>query len=379
LKVILIGPAYPLRGGIANFNESLAIAFQKRAIEAEIISFYFQYPSFLFPGKTQQTESENPTSISIKSLISSINPFSWIKTSNYIRKFSPDIIIVQHWLPMMALALGSILRLVKREKKCKIIAVVHNAIPHEKKPGDRILTKYLVKSCCGYICLSKTVLDDLSIFTTNTNKAFVPHPIYDIFGEIVSKSEARKFIDIDDHARVILFFGIIRKYKGLKLLIESLAVERVKNLNLKLVVAGEFYENKQEYLDLINKLGLSDRVIISDKFIPNENVKYYFCASDIVVQPYLTATQSGVTQIAYNFERPMLVTNVGGLSEIVHDKITGYITDLSTVSIADALCDFYINNREQEMTKQVATAKHRFSWNSLIDEILALSNKVKLD
>jgi D-inositol-3-phosphate glycosyltransferase len=379
LKVILIGPAYPLRGGIANFNESLAIAFQKRDVEVKIISFYYQYPSFLFPGKTQRAESKNPPAISIENLISSINPLSWIKASNYIRKFSPNIIIVQHWLPLMALALGSILRLVGEKQKFKKIAIVHNAIPHEKKPGDRILTKYFVKSCDGYICLSKTVLDELSIFTSNTNKAFVPHPIYDIFGEKVSKAEARRFLDINVRARVILFFGIIRKYKGLKLLIESLAVEKVKNLNLKLIVAGEFYENKQDYLDQINKLGLSDQVIISDKFIPNENVKYYFCASDIVVQPYLSATQSGVTQIAYNFERPMLVTNIGGLAEIVYDKKTGYITDLSTSSIADALCDFYNNNREDEMATQVAIVKHRFSWNSLIDEILALNSNVNQD
>jgi D-inositol-3-phosphate glycosyltransferase len=375
LKVILIGPAYPLRGGIANFNESLAIAFQKKEIEAEIISFYFQYPSFLFPGKTQQAESKNPPAVIIKNLISSINPLSWIKTAKTIRKFLPDIIIVQHWLPLMSPALGSILRLVNRKQKIKTVAVVHNAIPHEKKPGDRILTQYLVKSCDGYICLSKTVLDELSIFTSNTNKAFVPHPIYDIFGEKISKAEARRFLDINVRTRVILFFGIIRKYKGLKLLIESLAEEKVKNLNLKLIVAGEFYENKQEYLDIIHKLGLSDHVIISNKFIPNENVKYYFCASDIVVQPYLSATQSGVTQIAYNFERPMLVTNVGGLAEIVQDKITGYITEINSGSIADALSDFYNNNREQEMSAQVAVVKHRFSWNSLIEEILALKSK----
>jgi D-inositol-3-phosphate glycosyltransferase len=372
LKVILIGPAFPLRGGISNFNESLANAFLKRNIEAKIISFYFQYPSFLFPGKTQQSESKKDDSLIIKNLISSINPFSWIKTARYIRKSSPDLIVVQHWLPFMAPALGSVIRLVHRKLKIETIAVVHNAIPHEKKPGDHLLTSYFIKACNGFICLSKTVLEELSVFTSNRNKVFVPHPLYDIFGEKVPKAQARKFLDIDDSSRVILFFGIIRKYKGLKLLIESMATDKVRLLNLKLVVAGEFYDDKEEYVQLIEQYGLSANVLLCDKFITNENVKYYFCASDIVVQPYLSATQSGVTQIAYNFERPMLVTNVGGLAEIVDDKKTGYITEVKPGSIAGALCDFYENNREKEMSNQTANAKKRFSWNTLVDAILTL-------
>jgi len=375
LKVILIGPAYPLRGGIANFNESLATAFKNNSIDAEIISFYFQYPSFLFPGKTQKSDERFPETLAIKSLISSINPISWYKTARYIKKDNPDLIVIQFWLPLMAPALGSILRMIGKKKKAKVIAVVHNAKPHEKRPGDNFFTKYLFNKCDGFISLSSTVLNDISNFTSSTNKIFVPHPVYDIFGKIITKSEARKFLDLKEDEKIILFFGIIRKYKGLELLLKSMATDKLKNLKLKLLVAGEFYEDQEKYFELIKNLGLKDNVQIVNKFIENDNVKYYFCASDIVVQPYLHATQSGVTQIAYNFERPMLVTRVGGLAEIVFDKYTGYVTGVNEDEISSALMDFYDNDREKEFSANVAKEKYRFSWQAMIDAILSLKEK----
>ena len=377
MKAVLIGPASPLRGGIANFNESLELAFIKKGIDAEIVSFYFQYPSFLFPGKTQKADGKLDSRLKIKSLISSINPYSWIKTALYIKKLQPDIVIVQYWLPLMAPALGSILKLIGKKNRPKIISIVHNAQPHEKRPGDKLFTRYFARQCDGFICLSKSVLEDLSMFTGSIHKIFVPHPVYDIFGEKVSKVEAREKLGIAKDEKVILFFGIIRRYKGLELLLNSMAQDEVRKQNIKLLIAGEFYEDKQPYLSQIEALNLGNQVIIVDKFISTEEVKYYFCAADLVAQPYLNATQSGVTQIAYNFERPMLVTNVGGLAEIVPDKKVGYVTEIDSKSIATAINDFYENNREADMSKQVAIEKLRFSWNSMVDSIIHLAENLK--
>lgn len=376
MKALLLGPAHPLRGGIANFNESLAIAFIKNSIETEIVSFYYQYPSFLFPGKTQKAEGKPPYSLKIKSLISSVNPWSWIRTAHFITHERPDIIVVQHWIPFMGPAIGTILRLISKKHSPKIIAIVHNAKPHENRFGDFAFTKYFTRACHGFVCLSKSVLNDLSLFTPNKNKVFVPHPVYDIFGDKISKKEARKHLSLPENEKIILFFGIIRKYKGLELLLNTMGLEKIKKQNIKLLVAGEVYEGKQDYQNQIELLGLKDNVILMDKFIPTDQVKYYFCASDLIVQPYITATQSGVTQIAYNFERPMLVTNVGGLAEIVLDKHTGYVTEVEAQSIADAICDFYDNDREEKMSENVALESYRFTWHAMVDAILQLSESL---
>jgi glycosyltransferase involved in cell wall biosynthesis len=377
MKAVLIGPAYPLRGGIANFNESLASVFIKNSIETEIVSFYFQYPSFLFPGETQISESNTFYYLSIFPLISSINPISWIKTANFLVHESPDIIIVQFWQPYMAIALGSILRLMGHKHNSKVIGIMHNVFPHEKRFTDKILIRYFISACNGFVCLSRAVLSQLNQITTNPNKVFIPHPIYDIFGDKISKVEARKYLGLKGDARILLFFGIIRKYKGLSLLLQALSTDKVRKLGVKLIVAGEFYEDKRTYFQMVEELNLKDSVIFTDKFIPNEEVKYYFCAADLIVQPYLSATQSGVTQVAYNFGRPMLVTNVGGLSEIVFDKRTGYVTELNPDAIASAIEDFYVNEREEEMSENVMIEQYRFSWHYMVDAILQLAELIK--
>lgn len=376
MKVILIGPAHPSHGGIANFNESLAIAFIKNSIETTIVSYYYQYPRFLFPGETQTVEGKPTYLLKIKPLISSINPFSWLKTARYLSHESPDIVVVQFWLPYLAPALGSILRLF-RGRNTKIIGIMHNVFPHEKRFADKLLTRYFINSCHGFICLSKSVLLQLETLTPNPNKLFVPHPIYDIFGDKVSKTEARKHLGLSDADKVLLFFGIIRKYKGLELLLRAIATDRVKKLNVKLIVAGEFYEDKRYYFQLAEQLNIKHQIVFTDRFIPNDEVKYYFCAADMVVQPYLSATQSGVTQVAYNFERPMLVTNVGGLSEIVFDRRTGYVTEVNAEAIAQAIEDFYVNNREDEMAANVLAEQYRFSWHAMVDSLLQLAESIK--
>ena len=372
-KVIIIGPAHPYRGGIANFNNSLADAFFKNGDDIEILSFKLQYPSFLFPGKTQFESSDPPKNIKIKSIINSINPFNWFNVAREINRKNPDFVIIRYWLPFMGPCLGSIARLLN--KKIKILAITDNIIPHEKRFGDFFLTKYFVSSCDAFVTLSASVLEDLTQFTKSKNKKFTPHPIYDTFGEKVDKSVAKKNLELNINDKYLLFFGFVRKYKGLDLMLHAMSDQRIKDLGVKLIVAGEFYDNIDFYLDLINELDIDSNVILKSDFIDERDVKNYFCASDMITQTYRTATQSGVTQIAYHFERPMLVTDVGGLAEIVPHKKVGYVTTQEPKIIADAIVDFYTNNRELDFEKNTKTEKLKFSWQNLIHTIEDLVSK----
>ena len=374
MKIIIIGPAFPLRGGIAHLNESLCRAFIKEGDKAEIVSFSLQYPSFLFPGKTQKEEGNPPTDITIHTKINSVNPLNWFGVASFIKKQKPDLVIIRYWLPFIAPCLGTIARLIK-SPSTKIIAICDNVIPHEKRPGDKQLTQYFVNSCDAFVVMSKSVEVDLRKFDTVKPSTFIPHPVYDIFGKAVRKEEAQKKLNLNPADKHILFFGFIRKYKGLDLLIKALGNIKHQTLNIKLLIAGEFYDNKEEYLQLIKENGLENNVIIRSDFIPSEEVKYYFCAADMIVQPYHTATQSGVTQIAYHFARPMLVTNVGGLAEIVTHNRVGYVTETNAESIATALTDFYQNNREKEFSENAAIDSSKFSWENMVKGIKELKSK----
>jgi D-inositol-3-phosphate glycosyltransferase len=374
LKIILIGPAFPLRGGIANFNEALCRALVKAGHEAKIYSFTVQYPGFLFPGKTQYDQGKGPDDLNIVTCINSINPFNWFSTAEKIKAENPDLVIIRFWLPFMGPCLGTIAR--KLRKYTKVIAITDNVIPHEKRLGDAALTRYFVKSCQGFVTLSRAVLDDLSKFTDNPNKLFLPHPLYDIFGERVERGEAVKHLGLDEKERYILFFGFIRRYKGLDLLLEAMGDARVKETGVKLIIAGEYYEESRYYDEIILRHSLQDKVVLRTNFIPSEEVKYYFSACDMVVQPYRTATQSGVTQIAYHFEKPMLVTNVGGLPEIVPDQKVGYVTNTKPASIAAAIADFYSNKRQTEFEAQVKVEKKRFYWSTFVEGVMGLLGKL---
>lgn len=366
-KVIIIGPAFPFRGGIANFNNALAQTFYNRGIDVTLFSFTLQYPSFLFPGTTQYEDGDPPKDLKIRTIVNSVNPFNWLRVARIINKEKPDYVIIRYWLPFMAPCLGTIARLLS--KKIKILAITDNIIPHEKRIGDKIFTRYFVKSCNAFLALSSSVLNDLSQFTDTTCKKFIPHPIYNIFGDKISKQNALSNLGLDSQGKHLLFFGFVRKYKGLDLMLNAMADSRIKELGVKLIIAGEFYDNKSEYTDLIDALGIKNQIILNSDFIPAEKVKDYFCASDMITQTYRTATQSGVTQIAYHFERPMLVTNVGGLSEIVPNNKVGYVTSQNPKDIADALFDFYSNNKEQEFIDNTVIEKERFSWDCFVDGI----------
>lgn len=377
LKVICIGPAFPLRGGISNFNVALAQSFLNKNISCKIFSFSLQYPNFLFPGKTQFEDGNAPENIEIISGINSINPFSWLKIGKQIRNEEPDFVVINYWMPFMAPSLGKIARKIRKNKKIKVIAITHNVIPHEKRFGDKLLTKYFIRSCDGFVALAESVKNDIYKFEENAKAIFNPHPIYNIFGNIVSKAEARDYLNqkIDD--RIILFFGLIRDYKGLDLLLNAMGKSIIKELGIKLLVAGEFYEDKSKYENIIESLNIRDNVILSDKYISSDEVKYYFSAADIIVQPYKTATQSGVTQIGYHFNKPMLVTNVGGLPEIIPHNKVGYVVDPNAEEIAESLADFYNNDKENEFSKNAKAEKQKYSWEKMTSSIIDLFQNLK--
>ncbi|MFQ3333184.1 MAG: D-inositol-3-phosphate glycosyltransferase, partial [Flavobacteriales bacterium] len=331
------------------------------------------YPGFLFPGTTQYESGEAPKNLKIKTLINSVNPFNWINVARKINAEKPDYVVVRYWLPFMAPCLGTIARLLN--KKIKILAVTDNVIPHEKRIGDTLLTSYFVKSCDAFLSLSASVLDDLSKFTNTTYKKFIPHPIYNVFGDKIPKEKAIENLGLNPNDKHLLFFGFVRKYKGLDLMLKAMGDSRIKSLGIKLIIAGEFYDDKTEYINMIADLGIEENIIMKSDFIPADKVKDYFCAADMITQTYRTATQSGVTQIAYSFERPMLVTNVGGLAEIVPNNKVGYVTSGNPKAIADAIVDFYTNNKEEEFTVNTSIEKKRFSWESFVDGVEQLMQK----
>ena len=278
-NVIIIGPAHPLRGGLATFNQRLAKEFLDHGDDCSIYSFSLQYPSFLFPGTTQYSSEPAPKNLKIFSKINSVNPLNWIQVGNELKKINPDIIIVRYWLPFMGPALGKILRIVKKNNHTKIIAITDNILPHEKRPGDIPFTKYFLKSCDAFITMSEKVMNDLRKFEQTKPAMQVLHPLYDNFGEIISKAEARNFLGLDNDEKIILYFGYNRKYKGLDILLEAMADKRIQSDEIKLLVAGEFYEDEKPYKKQIETLNINSSLILRTNFISDSEVKYYLCAA----------------------------------------------------------------------------------------------------
>jgi D-inositol-3-phosphate glycosyltransferase len=375
MKIISIGPAYPYRGGLASFNDRLAQQFSDEGHNIEIITFSLQYPRILFPGKTQYTDGPSPQGIKITRKLNSINPLNWIAVGLKIKREKPDILLVRFWLPFMAPCFGTIARIASSNGFTKVICIFDNVIPHEKRMGDKVLTKYFTKSIDSAIVMSQTVLDDLKIFNSKIPIKLSPHPLFDSYGSLISRKEALATLNLDSVNSYLLFFGFIRAYKGLDLLIEAFSDERLRRRNLKLIVAGEFYEDDSPYLALIKKYKLENDIILYDHFIKDDEVAIFFSAADLVVQPYKTATQSGVTQIAYYFEKPMLVTDVGGLSEIVADGKCGYVVKPEPEKIADAIFDYFGNDRSSEFTAGVKREKEKFSWEKMTASIMEVYEK----
>jgi glycosyltransferase involved in cell wall biosynthesis len=369
-QLIIMGPAWPLRGNLAAFDEKLAASFIEAGIKTKISTFSLQYPGFLFPGSTQYSSDPAPEGLTIEVVINSINPFNWIKVGLRIKNEKPDLIIVRYWLPFMGPCLGTILRIVKWNKHTKVIAIVDNMIPHEKRIGDQLFTKFFVGGVDGFLTMSKKVQNDVKTFT-NKPSCVSPHPIYDHFGETMPKVEARKLLNLEENDKVILFFGFVRAYKGLDLLIEAMNEQAIKEAGIKLVIAGEFYEAPEPYLAQIENLNLTDTVSVYNKYIGEKEVKLYASAADFIIQPYKNATQSGVTPMAYHFLKPMLVTNVGGLADTVpHDKV-GLVVEPNVQEIAKGIIQLYEKGVDHFLPNLI-TEKKKYSWEQMRQSFLTL-------
>jgi D-inositol-3-phosphate glycosyltransferase len=379
MKVIILGTAHPYRGGLASYNERLGLQFITEGDETEILTFSLQYPGIFFPGKTQFTKNIAPGGIKITRLLNSVNPLNWIKTGYRIRKINPDILLIKFWHPFMAPCFGTVARIAKKRKsgKTRVICIFDNVIPHENRFVDRFLSTYFIKSIDGAIVMSKSVLNDLNTFRINIPVKFSPHPLYDNYGATISKVDAMRRLNLSQDYSYLLFFGFIRAYKGLDLLLEAFADKQLRNRKLKLIVAGEFYDDEAPYKQQIEKLGITDDVILYDRFINEDEVAPFFCAADLVVQPYRNATQSGVTQVAYHFDKPMLVTDVGGLSEIVPDRRCGYVVKTEPEAIAGAIIDYFDNNRSIEFTAEVKKEKEKYAWTKMTAAIKDVFYKIE--
>ena len=375
-SIIIIGPAHPLRGGLASYDERLAKEFQLQGNTVTIYTFSLQYPGFLFPGTTQFSTEPAPKGLDIKVCINSINPLNWLKVGNELKKMKPDLIVVRYWLPFMGPCLGTILRRVKKNNYTKVVCIADNIIPHEKRFGDVPFTKYFVKPVDAFITMSEKVLSDLPIFAPNKPAKLIPHPLYDNFGEKISKQEARKYLGIDADEKILLFFGFIRKYKGLDILLDAMKLLGSANNppsgdGGKLLIAGEFYEDRKACDEQIERLGIKDSLILRTDFIPDSEVKYYLCAADVVVQPYRNATQSGVTPLAYHFEVPMIVTNVGGLASLVPDGKVGLVAEPNATSIAEKIVEYFEMGADSFLPHLIEEKK-KYSWAKMTEAILSI-------
>lgn len=373
MKIVIIGSAYPLRGGLAAYNERIARAFQEAGDTVQLVTFKLQYPNFLFPGKTQYSSDPAPDDLNIDVQINSINPFNWWRVGRAIRNMQADLVICKFWLPFMGPCFGTILRQIRKNKKTKIVSIIDNIIPHEKRFGDRLFSNYFVKAVDAFVVMSRSVGEDMKQFVNKQAVRYIPHPIYDNYGPLIPKKEACSKIEIPLEQSYILFFGFIRKYKGLDVLLAAMSDARIRKLGIKLIVAGEYYTDSSEYDAIIQKYQIDDLLIMKTDFIPDSEVGLYFGAADMVVQPYKTATQSGISQLAYHYELPMLVTAVGGLPEIVPHGKAGYVVKPnSPEAVADAIVDFYENKKAASYKTGVQEGKALYSWSNMIKGIKEL-------
>ena len=372
-NVVIIGPAFPLRGGLATFNERLARQFIQQGFDTKIYTFSLQYPGFLFPGTTQYSDSPAPADLDIKVCINSVLPTNWLKIGLELKILNPDFIVVRYWLPVMGPCLGTILRIVKKNKHTKIVCIADNIIPHEKRKGDNLFTKYFIKPVDAFIVMSEKVMSDLKQFDKTKPVKLIPHPLYDNFGEKIDKKLARKNIGIQGGEKIMLFFGFIRKYKGLDILLDALALIKKENTStsFKVLIAGEFYEDRKPFDAQIARLGLENMLILRTDFIPDNEVRNYFCAADVVIQPYRNATQSGVTPLAYHFEIPMIVTNVGGLPALVPDGKVGLVAEPNATSIAKKITEYFIKD-ENVFIENLKEEKKKFSWKKMVDAVIEI-------
>jgi glycosyltransferase involved in cell wall biosynthesis len=374
--IVIVGPAHPLRGGLATYNERLARELMQKN-QVTLLTFSLQYPNFLFPGQSQFSNDPKPEDLTIDIALNSINPINWFLVGRKYKKIKPDILIFRYWMPFFGPCFGTFARIVKSNQHTQIIAITDNIIPHEKRFFDTPFSKYFLPVLDGAVAMSRKVLQDLQDFPLRKpvkKTGYHAHPLYDNFGRSVSKSEACESLGLDENKRYILFFGFIRNYKGLDLILEAMALlpEALDDVNL--LVAGEYYEDSAPYDEIIAQKQLENRIELHTKFIPNDDVRLYFSAADIVAQPYRNATQSGVSQIAYHFETPMIITNVGGLSELVPHGEAGWVCEPMAESLAAAIVSMYVPKRLDYIRNSLKELKKQFSWPSMVKALEEVTN-----
>jgi glycosyltransferase involved in cell wall biosynthesis len=373
MKVAAISTSYPMRGGMAHYVAQLYRTLVERGHDVRVISFSRQYPGLLFPGRTQADLSKEVDKIPSEALLDSINPFTWIRTAVRIRSFSPDVLFLNYWMPFFMPSYATIACLVRAFRRTRVIFLCHNIVPHERRPGDRLLTRLGLRSGHGFIVQTEAVRDDLLRFRPDAPYRLVPLPVYEIFKSSLSRSEARERIGLDPHDRVVLFFGYVRKYKGLSVLARAMKIVR-STLAVKLVVAGEFYEDLLCFEKEVQELGISKDVLIFDEYIPNEDVGTYFVSADVVALPYLSATQSGIAQIAYNFDTPVIVSDVGGLRESVIEGKTGFVIPANDEqALAAAIITFFHQRGTEDFAANVRQYKTQFSWDRIAEAVEGLA------
>lgn len=371
--MLIVGPAWPLRaGGMATFNERMAYSLQEQGHQVEIITFSMQYPSWLFPGKTQMSDEPAPEGLNIRVLLHALNPINWLITARYVRQYRADYLILRYWMPFMAPCLGMLsFWSTFLGSKAIRIALADNIIPHESFPLSRVLTKFFLAQTDSAATLSDSVRADLMALGYRKPSIRLKHPLYDNFGAPVDRETACNTLGLDPGFTYFLFFGFIRAYKGLDLLLEAFADERLRSQNVKLIVAGEFYESPDRYNRIIRERNLAPHLVLLTRFIRHDEVRFLFSAAQLVTQTYHHATQSGVTQIGFHYHTPMLVTDVGGLAELVDHDRSGYVCPPNPEKIADHMIDFMMNKRYAEMSAQVAVKKQEFSWEEFVRKLLS--------
>lgn len=373
MNVIIVGPVYPLRGAMAQLNIILGWYLSKEH-NVQIVSLTRQYPSLLFPGKTQIDPGEPLFDVPTVPMIDTINPLSWFRAARYIANQKPDVVIFRYWMPFFAPCFGTIARLVKRKINTQVIFICDNIIPHEKRPGDIALTKYAFRSVDSFVVLSKTVEDDLHRFVPRAKYVLSHLPLFDVFGELQTKKESKIKLGISED-NVMLFFGYVRAYKGLDVLLDAMPLI-LKKMPAMLLIAGEFYENEEKYRNKIRQLGLEKNIRLYSDYIPNEEISVYFSAADVVVLPYVSATQSAIVPVAYHFDKPVIVTDVGGLSEVVNDGRTGFVVPPQDPrAFADAVVKYYQNKCEKEFIANIREEKKKFGWDAFIEQLESLVNQ----